>query len=255
MRNDPTRQNARRARRPVAPLPARGPYPLDTEGNWSQLLERPRFDTPRPALFVDRDGVIAEEVGYLHRVEDLRIIEGAGHALAALRAEGWILVVVTNQSGVGRGMYGWTEFDDVQSAILAALAEAGASPHMVLACPFHPKGDGSYRHPHHPWRKPAPGMILAAARALPIDLERSWIVGDNSRDIKAGRAAGLAGAVHVLTGHGASYRASALDESVDGYRVIPVDSIADAPRALALEHKPDQARVGLRPFHKNHKSP
>jgi D-glycero-D-manno-heptose 1,7-bisphosphate phosphatase len=113
-----------------------------------------------------------------------------------------------------------------------ALAAEGARITLVLACPYHAEAQGRYRAENHPWRKPNPGMLLEAARHLPIELDRSWIVGDHLTDIIAGRAAGLAGGFHVLTGHGARHRREAEAAATPKYRVIPVSGIGEVATYL-----------------------
>jgi D-glycero-D-manno-heptose 1,7-bisphosphate phosphatase len=136
--------------------------------------------------------VIVEEVNYLHRVADVVMLPGAAAAIAQCNRAGIPVVLVTNQSGVGRGYYGWADFAAVQAEIAKRLAEAGARLDMVLACACHAEARPPYREDAHPWRKPLPGMLLAAAEALNLDLARSWIVGDSASDHEAGRNAGLA---------------------------------------------------------------
>jgi D-glycero-D-manno-heptose 1,7-bisphosphate phosphatase len=162
----------------------------------------------RAALFLDRDGVIVDEVNYLHKPEDVRVLGGAAELIASANALGIPVVVVTNQAGIGRGYYGWPEFTAVQQAIDAALAPAAVD--AVFACPFHADGKPPYDVPDHPDRKPNPGMLLRAERLLGIDLAASWFVGDTAADVEAAARAGLAGAVHVLTGHGADQREAVL---------------------------------------------
>ena len=210
---------------------------VGTDGVWCQVLrpDKAAFFRGRAALFLDRDGVIVEEVGYLHRPEDVRLVPGAAAAIAAANRAGVPVVAITNQSGIGRGHYGWPEFQDTQVRIAAALdleAGAGAALDMVLACPYHPEGAPPFRHPAHPCRKPRPGMILRAAERLGLDLPGSWIVGDRARDLEAGRAAGLAGGLHVLTGYGAHERAAAVALAGDGFRVLLAESLAAAPGLL-----------------------
>lgn len=200
------------------------------DGIWAQLPDRaagPR-PSPRPALFLDRDGVIVEEVGFLHRPEDVRLIDGAVDVIAAANRTGVPVVVLTNQSGIGRGLYGWGDFAATQARILAELARAGANVDMVLACPFHAEGRPPYRHPEHPCRKPRPGMLLRAGERLGLDLARSWIVGDRRADIEAGRAAGLAGGLHVLTGHGQAEREGVSALGTASFDVRLGDTIAAA---------------------------
>ncbi len=208
---------------------------VDNDGIWCQVA-RPRAGEAfrgRAALFLDRDGVIVEEVGDLHRPEDVRLVPGAAAAIAAANRAGVPVVVITNQSGIGRGHYGWPEFQGTQERIAAALdLEAGAALDMVLACPYHPEGAPPFRHPAHPCRKPRPGMILRAAERLGLDLPGSWIVGDRALDLEAGRAAGLAGGLHVLTGYGAHERAGAGALAGDRFRVLLAESLAAAPGLL-----------------------
>jgi D-glycero-D-manno-heptose 1,7-bisphosphate phosphatase len=201
---------------------------VTADGCWREILGFPGNGVRRPCLFLDRDGVIVEEVGYLHRLEDLRLIEAAAAVIAAANAGGWLVVIVTNQAGVGRGLYGWPEFARIQSSMLAELVGRGAHVDMVLACPHHASAREPYRHPAHPWRKPSPGMLIEAARLLPIDLGRSWIVGDHFSDLKAGRAAGLAGGIHVLTGHGPQHRGTVTMLATGNFRVRCADDAADA---------------------------
>lgn len=175
-------------------------------GLYSRIPRPPPDGTPpRPAVFLDRDGVIVEEVGYLHRLEDLRFHEGALEAVAALSRGGYGIVIVTNQAGVGRGYYTWREFEAIEGVIEAKVAEAGGAVDGVWACGYHPDGIGDLALDHE-WRKPRPGMILDAARRLAIDLARSWMIGDKTLDIEAGVNAGLGNAILVMTGYGAAMR-------------------------------------------------
>ncbi|MBM3553986.1 MAG: HAD-IIIA family hydrolase [Alphaproteobacteria bacterium] len=197
-----------------------------SDGIWREV--RSRKAPGRPALFLDRDGVLVEEVHYLHRVEDARLVPGAAAVVAAANARDIAVVVVTNQAGIGRGYYGWDEFAAVQWRIMDELGRAGARLDMVLATPFHEEAIAPYRVADHPTRKPNPGMLLAARDDLGVDLARSWIVGDRASDIEAGKRAGLAGGVHVLTGYGPRERASARALAGPRYALHCVESLADA---------------------------
>ncbi len=160
-----------------------------------------RFDG-RPALFLDRDGVVVEEVGYLSRTEDVVLEAGAAETIAAFNRLGAPVVLVTNQSGVARGYFDWRAFEAVQDEIARHLAAEGAHLDAVFACGYHGTGSGLLAMADHPWRKPAPGMFHAAAERLGLDLAHSFIVGDRAQDLAAGRTAGLAGGIQVATGHG-----------------------------------------------------
>jgi D-glycero-D-manno-heptose 1,7-bisphosphate phosphatase len=162
-------------------------------GLWCQIA--PGAFSGQPALFLDRDGVIIVDTNYLGNAEDLRMIEGAAAAIARCNALGIPVVLVTNQSGIARGYYGWDGFHAVQGALTVVLAQAGAHLDAVLACAYHKDGREPLRVADHPWRKPNPGMILEAAGRMQLDLSHSWIVGDKAHDLAAGKAAQLAGGI------------------------------------------------------------
>lgn len=163
----------------------------DDVGLWCQIECTTAHN--RAALFLDRDGVLVADTRYLGRPQDLRMMNGAASAIAACNALNIPVVLVTNQSGIARGFYDWDGFRAVQAALSAALAAAGAHLDAVLACAYHAEGAPPLRSANHPWRKPNPGMIIAAADRMGLDLSRSWIIGDSVSDIAAGAAAGLAG--------------------------------------------------------------
>src|SRR6202050_2687825 len=128
----------------------------------------------RPALFLDRDGVIIADTGYLGRAEGLRVIDGVAPAIERCNTLGIPVVLVTNQSGIARGYYDWDGFRAVQAALSAELAAAGAPLDAVLACAYPAEGNQPLRNANHPWRKPNPGMIFAARDRMEMDLSRSW---------------------------------------------------------------------------------
>ena len=211
-------------------LPIAGTGLPTDPGLWHQVLNDTRTSgsLPRPGLFLDRDGVIVDEVDYLHRVEDVRLIEDAAETIRACNDAEVPVVIVTNQSGVGRGYYRWEDFAAVQAHLLDLLNAEGARIDMVLACAYHGDGLPPYDIADHPWRKPNPGMLLAAADALDIDLSRSWIVGDTAGDIMAGAAAGLAGGIHVMTGHGARERGAAKIRTARTFEIRTAPNIGEA---------------------------
>jgi D-glycero-D-manno-heptose 1,7-bisphosphate phosphatase len=220
----------------ASPNPHSRPFPLDGEGIWCEVLRPPDVLPPRPALFLDRDGVVVEEVNYLSKPEDVRLVPGAAAIVAAANRRDIPVVLITNQSGIGRGLYGWDAFAAVQRTILDALARAGAFVDAVYACPYHADGAPPYRHPDHPARKPNPGMLLRAGQALRLDMRASWAVGDRASDLEAARCAGLAGGVHVLSGHGADpgERTAALALAAPGFKVATAPSIAEAAASIPL---------------------
>jgi D-glycero-D-manno-heptose 1,7-bisphosphate phosphatase len=182
------------------------------------------------ALFLDRDGVIVADTGYLGRAEDVRLLDGAAAAIARCNGLGIPVVVVTNQSGIARGYYDWSGFRAVQAALVTALAHAGARLDAVLACAYHGDGKEPLRIAAHPWRKPKPGMILAAAERMNLDLSRSWIVGDKAEDLATGAAAGLAGGMLLAADERARRPLSCVERP--GFAAATAASLADAAAAL-----------------------
>lgn len=209
---------------------------IDAEGVWVQVLRVPEGTERRPTLFLDRDGVVVVEVNYLHRVEDTRLVPGAAQLIARANRRGVPVVIITNQAGVGRGLYGWDAFMAVQEKLLDDLAREDALIDAVFACPHHVVGRPPYNVPDHPARKPNPGMLHRAQRLLPVDLPRSWVVGDRASDLEAGKSAGLAGGVHVLSGHGwaARERRSATALGDERFRALTAPTIAEARTLLPI---------------------
>lgn len=147
-----------------------------------------------PAAFLDRDGVLIEDSGYPHRPEHLKLIPGAAAAVRRLKQGGYRTVIVTNQSGVARGLFSEAQMNAFNDLLVARLAEDGAVIDAVYAAPFHPDAvEARYRHPDHPDRKPNPGMLLRAIAEHDLDPARSFIIGDQKRDLQAGERAGVAG--------------------------------------------------------------
>jgi D-glycero-D-manno-heptose 1,7-bisphosphate phosphatase len=148
----------------------------------------------RPALFLDRDGVLNEDQGYVHRWADFRWIAGAREAVAAFNRAGWLVIVVTNQSGVGRGYYTEADVHALHARMAQELALAGGRIDAFYHAPQHPDAAlDAYRHPDPPDRKPNPGMILRALAEWPIDPERSLLIGDKPSDLEAALRAGIRG--------------------------------------------------------------
>lgn len=143
------------------------------------------------ALFLDRDGVINEEVGYLHRPAEVRFVPGIFALLRAAKALGYATVVVTNQSGIARGLYTSEDFETLMRWMRERFQEQMITLDAVYHCPYHPEhGVGKWRR-EHPDRKPSPGMLLRAAREHGLDLAQSVMVGDRCSDVAAANAAGV----------------------------------------------------------------
>jgi len=202
-------------------------------GAWIRIARR-SFGPGRPALLLDRDGVIIEDPGYLSRAADMVLIPEAAEVIASANRKGIPVIEITNQAGIGRGYFGWQEFVETEDALAHQLAQAGATVDAVFACPYHREGIGRWMHPAHPARKPRPGMLLAAGKLLDLDLKRSWIVGDKMGDLQAGYDAGLQGGLHVLTGHGHEHRPSVLEWRPGKFELCLGQSIREAIPLLEL---------------------
>ncbi|OQY30004.1 MAG: D-glycero-beta-D-manno-heptose-1,7-bisphosphate 7-phosphatase [Candidatus Cloacimonetes bacterium 4572_55] len=147
--------------------------------------------TEKKALILDRDGVININKGYVHRVEEFEFIPGIFTVCRAFVAAGYLVIVVTNQSGIGRGYYDDAQFHILTRYMLDRFAEQGAPIDQVYYCPHHPKfGIGSYQI-DCACRKPKPGMIQQAQIDFRLDLSGSILIGDSERDIEAGINAGV----------------------------------------------------------------
>jgi D-glycero-D-manno-heptose 1,7-bisphosphate phosphatase len=162
------------------------------DGYVAAKLKQPNRDMQKPALFLDRDGVINVDHGYVHRPDQFEFIPGifelVRFAANELRCP---VVVVSNQSGIGRGYFDEPAYHELTRWMRQRFAAENAPIARVYHCPYHPlHGIGPYRA-DHPWRKPKPGMILQAAADLDLDLGRSAIIGDAMSDIEAGAAAGI----------------------------------------------------------------
>lgn len=162
----------------------------------------------RKVAFLDRDGVINRDYAYVHRWEDFDFVPGAVAAMRRLHAAGWDLVIVTNQSGIARGRYTEAQYQRLREQMLAALAEAGVPVLGVYHCPHHPQGKIPELAVTCDCRKPAPGLLLQAAREHHIDLASACLIGDRPSDIAAGRRAGLRACYQVCSENPESPQAS-----------------------------------------------
>lgn len=146
----------------------------------------------KPAIFLDRDGVLNIDHGHVGQVDRLELVPGAGRAVAWLNEQGYYVFVVTNQAGIAKGLYDEVDYAAVMTAMRDQLAAAGGHIDDVRFCPFHADAvDPIYRIADHPWRKPRPGMLLDLMACWPINAAGSVMIGDRLSDIDAGRGAGL----------------------------------------------------------------
>lgn len=147
-----------------------------------------------PAVFLDRDGVINADHGFVGSTKDFVLVEGAAQAVALLNRSGYLVFVVTNQSGIGQGYFSEADYKAVTEYMNLLLSREGAHINDIRHCPYHPYARiAQYRSPHHPWRKPAPGMLLDIMQNWDIDLGSSFLIGDSARDVDAASAAGISG--------------------------------------------------------------
>lgn len=157
----------------------------------------------RPAVFLDRDGTLIEEVGYLDRLDRLQLFPYSIDAVRLLNRAGFAVVVVTNQAGIARGIVRESFVHEAHRAITDRLAAGGARIDAFYYCPHHPDGTVPELRKACDCRKPGPGLLRRAASELDLDLSRSFAVGDRVHDAQAALAVGARG-VLVRTGHGAS---------------------------------------------------
>ena len=157
-------------------------------------IKKGKATTPKRAVFLDRDGTIIHEANYLHRIEDVRFVARAATAMGRLRRAGFLLFIVTNQSGVGRGYYTLEDVQRVHRYLLGVLGKDGVAVDGVYVCPHQPDDRCNCR-------KPSPKFLFDAAAQFNIRLADSFMVGDHSSDVEAGQRAG-ARTVMVRTGHG-----------------------------------------------------
>jgi D-glycero-D-manno-heptose 1,7-bisphosphate phosphatase len=184
----------------------------------------------RPAVFIDRDGTIIEEAGYLDRLDRIEFFPHAVDAVRLLKRAGFAVIVVTNQAGVGRGIYAEQFVHDTHAVIAARLAEAGVVIDGFYYCPHHPDATVPRYRRTCDCRKPAAGMLRKAAADLHLDLERSFAIGDKWSDVQAGQAAG-ARSILVRTGYGRATEQS----PPPGVRADVADNLMAAVAAILRE--------------------
>jgi D-sedoheptulose 7-phosphate isomerase/D-glycero-D-manno-heptose 1,7-bisphosphate phosphatase len=191
----------------------------------------------QPGVLLDRDGTIIVDCGYVGSVDRVEFIEGSIDAIARLNAASIPIAVVSNQAGVARGYYGIEDVHQVHKHMIAEMARHGAHVDLWLFCPYHEDGvvEGFARTSSD--RKPAPGMALAAARALDLDLSASWVIGDMAGDIGLAKAVG-ARPLYVGTANTADPEVASFRDLAAAVDFILSGALADEPRAEVAVTEP-----------------
>ena len=199
----------------------------------AQIAGRPPV---KPAVFLDRDGTLIEERGYLDRLDDIALFAETPAALTLLRDAGYALVLVTNQAGVARGFFDEAFVQAAHRRLADLLAAEGLTLDGYYYCPHHPEGVVAGYARVCQCRKPAPGMVEQAVRDLDIDVDRSFVVGDKWLDVELATNAGARG-ILVRTGYGAG-----AEESQGPIQPLAVvDTVLDAAREI-LRHTAETTR-------------
>ncbi len=182
------------------------------------------------AVFLDRDGTIIEEVGYLDRIDRLHLFPETVDALRALQRAGLRVIIATNQSGIAQGLFTEQFVRDLHNHLTERLAHGGVRLDGIYYCPHHPEAKLAAYRAMCDCRKPGPGLLQQAARDLDLDLGRSYMIGDRWRDLRAGQAMGTAG-VLVRTGYGET---EALQATHGSGADVVVDNLAAAASWILL---------------------
>ena len=184
----------------------------------------------RRAIFMDRDGTVCEEMGYVNHLGRSRLLPRSLDAIRLANDNGWLVIVATNQSGVARGLFTEAMVQAVHRQLRERVEAGGARIDALYFCPHHPREGAPPWRADCDCRKPLPGMLLRAAREHDIDLARSWMIGDGFPDIEAGKAAGVR-VVQVLTGYGRGL----VEHHQDEYKSRPdhtAEDLLDAVRYI-----------------------
>ncbi|OCH05206.1 D-glycero-beta-D-manno-heptose 1,7-bisphosphate 7-phosphatase [Aliivibrio fischeri] len=180
----------------------------------------------KPAVFIDRDGVINVDRGYVHKRDDFEYIDGVFEATKKLKEMGYLLVLVTNQSGIARGMFTEDQFEILTEWMDWNFADNGVDFDGIYYCPHHPEATVEKYKEACDCRKPNPGMLVSAQRFLDIDMENSIMIGDKKEDMMAAQAAGVGTRILVRTGKPVTEEGEALATAV-------LDSVVDVPKFLS----------------------
>ena len=171
------------------------------------------------AIFLDRDNTLIEDAGYISNPDQVKLLDGVAEALIEFGAMGYKLIVVSNQSGVARGIVTEKVLGEIHNRLKQLLAEKGVYLDRIYYCPYHPDGVIPKYRKESDWRKPNPGMLLAAAEELDINLGQSWVIGNSGRDIEAGLRAGCK---TILINHSSHYKQPEPGEVNPDYKSVNI---------------------------------
>jgi D-glycero-D-manno-heptose 1,7-bisphosphate phosphatase len=183
------------------------------------------------AIFLDRDDTLIEDLGYINHPDQVKLLDGVDKSLIEFRAMGYKLIVVSNQSGVARGIVSEQVLGEIHNRLKQLLAEKGAPLDRIYYCPYHPDGVIEKYRKESDWRKPKPGMLLTAAGEINIDLSQSWMIGNSNRDIEAGLQAGCK---TILINHPSHSEQHKLGEPNPDYRAV---NMKEAVNIIKKHHR------------------
>ena len=188
---------------------------------------RKNSSSKKPALFFDRDGVLIKDCNYISRTNDVFLEKSSKNLVRFAFNQGWIIVIVSNQSGISRKLLTWQNYLDITNTMISLFGEPNPF-HAIYANSQGPDSKNKY------WRKPSPQMIIRASEILNIDLEKSIIVGDRKSDILAGLNAGIKFIIHTKTGHGNSERKEVIRlknerKNQKEYKFMTIDDLSEFP--------------------------
>jgi len=192
---------------------------------------------PDKAIFLDRDDTLIEDPGYINHPDQVKLLDGAAEALIELKALGYKLIIVSNQSAVAQGIVTEKVLGEIHNQLKQLLAEKGAFLDRIYYCPYHPDGAVTKYRKESNLRKPNPGMLLAAADEMGIDLGQSWLIGNSNRDIDAGLRAGCK---TVLIDHPSHYKQPELSKSNPDYKAVNMKEVVNIVKKFhRSSHEPD----------------
>jgi len=192
---------------------------------------------PDKAIFLDRDGTLIEDPGYINNPDQIKLLDGVAEALAELKALGYKLIVTSNQSGVARGIVTEKTLGEIHNRLKQLLAEKGGHLDKIYYCPYHPDGVIPKYRKESDWRKPNPGMLLAAAGEMNVDLGESWVIGNSSRDIEAGLRTGCQ---TILLDNASHDKKIELGQANPDYRAVNMkEAVNIVKKYHRSSHKPD----------------